>query len=693
MVQPLVILGIVGFLLLAWLLIGWNKWTLVISSSVVVGTGIVGCIGLLWTGQWESVCGWLVEESKGFWLYGQQLVQGNIQVSRYGVYVLVLLGIGSTLWVYIWTVKKLNFSILLLTGGVIYGVQYLRGISVYRWGFNLLVLALLLMYFYSYLINLRGEREGGKELNKWRYIKITATMGTGIFLVSMGLAFYAPIKLEPLHRVLDPPKEMGATYYFPYAGKLGGDKELNDTVVMEVYGKLPAYLGSQYKEVYTGTGWETAQEEKLPIGRVYSMDTHESIWNVKERMQLGVEDVFQMNTLRITFKNICTPFLFLPAKVDRVQFIEGLPALFEYPSETVMMVSPQVSGFAYEIYGYVPRYSEEAVEETLRVSYKGIYTELAKDSGASELTILKERAQRIDDTYTQVPDTVPLRVKTLATTIVADATSDYDKAKAIEAYLADNYMYTLKPGSVPQGSDFVDYFLFEHKEGYCTYFASAMAVMTRCIGLPSRYIEGYTMQQTYKEDTGSYLVTNKEAHAWVEVYFEGFGWVPFEPTAPYNEGFRAGLDLRPDVLGRDEVNGAMDDVPELKVMQGQTFWKEVGVKGIGVLGGIGIIGGGILLGIKHLKRRRLSHKERLSKAYGTLLKTLVKKGYPLKVGCMLTDYAKDIDHLLETQHMSTCTAMYLSACYSEEGVDEEKWQAFQKEARVLASQLKSLKKK
>jgi len=143
-------------------------------------------------------------------------------------------------------------------------------------------------------------------------------------------------------------------------------------------------------------------------------------------------------------------------------------------------------------------------------------------------------ADSVYNTFLNVPDTVPQRVKDLAVQVTAQAGNDYDRAKAIESYLV-KIPYTLLPGPTPQDRDFVDYFLFDLREGYCTYYASAMAIMCRSIGLPARYVEGYIMPET--STNGVYDVTNLQAHAWVEVYFEGFGWVPFEPTAPYSYSY------------------------------------------------------------------------------------------------------------------------------------------------------------
>ena len=105
----------------------------------------------------------------------------------------------------------------------------------------------------------------------------------------------------------------------------------------------------------------------------------------------------------------------------------------------------------------------------------------------------------------------------------------YDKAKALETYLR-NIKYNELIEAPPAGQDGVDYFLFDAREGSCDYDASAMAGMARAIGIPARVAAGYS-QGEYNPDTGAYRVREKNAHAWVEVYFPRYGWVEFEPTA------------------------------------------------------------------------------------------------------------------------------------------------------------------
>ena len=139
------------------------------------------------------------------------------------------------------------------------------------------------------------------------------------------------------------------------------------------------------------------------------------------------------------------------------------------------------------------------------------------------------RAEWIHAAYTLLPRNFPSRVQQLALSITAGAANDYQRARMLESHLRDNFTYTLTPGNLPEGRDFVDHFLFDLQMGYCTYFATAFVTMARSLGLPARYVEGF-MVSGIPNEHGLFNVLSSMGHAWGEVYFEGFGWVRFEPT-------------------------------------------------------------------------------------------------------------------------------------------------------------------
>ena len=160
--------------------------------------------------------------------------------------------------------------------------------------------------------------------------------------------------------------------------------------------------------------------------------------------------------------------------------------------------------------------------------------------------------------YLQLPDTVPQRVKDLAARLTTGSTSPYDKAVRLQEYLRTTYPYKLDVPAPPPNRDVVDYFLFDAPGGFCSYYATAMAVMLRTQGVPARVVDGF-MTGEYDGYERRYRVPAKAAHAWVEVYFPGYGWIEFEPTAA-QEVF--------DYTTKEELPD--DQLPELPASRSET---------------------------------------------------------------------------------------------------------------------------
>jgi transglutaminase-like putative cysteine protease len=133
--------------------------------------------------------------------------------------------------------------------------------------------------------------------------------------------------------------------------------------------------------------------------------------------------------------------------------------------------------------------------------------------------------------YLQIPKLDP-RVTALAQRVTSEAKTPYDKAVAIESYLKATYGYTLDLRDDP-GPDPLAHFLFVRRAGHCEYFASAMTVMLRAVGVPARYVNGF-LPGSYNDLGADYVVRASDAHSWVEVYFLKYGWITFDPTPPAN---------------------------------------------------------------------------------------------------------------------------------------------------------------
>ncbi|MEE8353498.1 MAG: transglutaminase-like domain-containing protein, partial [Dehalococcoidales bacterium] len=170
---------------------------------------------------------------------------------------------------------------------------------------------------------------------------------------------------------------------------------------------------------------------------------------------------------------------------------------------------------------------------------------------AEELSLAgDDYPQEILDRYLQLPSGLPWRVLRMADDLTWDAETAYDKVLAIKEHVL-GLTYNLEAEPTPEDTDAVDYFLFESREGVCTEFASALAVMLRTVGIPTRFTTGY-LEGELDEKTGSYVLRIRDYHARTEVYFPDYGWVEFSAT-PVGENVGA-------VVGAatDDTFGTMD---------------------------------------------------------------------------------------------------------------------------------------
>lgn len=217
----------------------------------------------------------------------------------------------------------------------------------------------------------------------------------------------------------------------------------------------------------------------------------------------------------------------------------------------------------------------------------------------------------ITDTYMQLPGTVSDRTQALAASVTAaaGATTPYDQAVALEQYLRTNFTYRLEAGTAPDGTDIVDYFLFDSKVGRCDHYASSMVVMLRSLGVPARIVTGFA-PVPYDDSLSGYVYRGRNAHAWVEVYFPGFGWIPFEPTpnqpASSLDGRGDGIEPTPTPepapgltptpttqieqptatpLASPVAPAIVDDPNGGSAATGGDYWREIGIAG-GILAAV-----------------------------------------------------------------------------------------------------------
>ncbi len=347
--------------------------------------------------------------------------------------------------------------------------------------------------------------------------------------------------------------------YSENPGELSGGKVVkNSGVALKISGldkEETVYLMGSVSNVYTGSRWNKEQEEN-GLGKEEYFLEYTELYNALARQKLETlenNQFLEKNTIRIKYNNIKTKTFFYPLSTSKYEFT--------YSNKELALDAPSVTfrkaygkGISYSTNYYQMNLQGKAFIQMLQsadaFSYENKYelnpesaawlqknvlfsdgsTDLQKDQKNYEM--LKKYAKRMKSQYSALPAELPERVRKLAQKITKNYTTKYDKLKAIEAFLL-NYTYTLTPGEVPENEDFTDYFLFESRKGYCTSFATAMAVLSRCIGVPSRYVEGFVARYGDRDEDGYCSVKNSQAHAWAEAYLEGIGWIPFEATPTF----------------------------------------------------------------------------------------------------------------------------------------------------------------
>ena len=413
------------------------------------------------------------------------------------------------------------------------------------------------------------------------------------------------------------------------------------------------YLAGAYKDTYTGESWKATDEKKIADIPEYKLNTYEMLYGMgKGPIDGDGEMLLKQNGVTITYEKIRTRSLFLPLESSQINELEEkgelkwTPNYVHFPKRRkekqyfkadfveLNRSNPYFQECLNSLEGATYDENQELNTEKLSELYKGnirdgVLKDFLKQKGLFKT--LKQRQQKIYDLYTQLPDELPERVKTLTQEITKNADSRYDKLKAIEQYLKQ-YEYTKTPGKLPEGKDFVDYFLFEQKAGYCTYFATSMAVMARTIGIPTRYVEGFLVDGGAK--SGSYKVYADKAHAWVEAYFDGIGWINFEPSAGYEIQYYSSWKVAstqstteisavtmPSVTPEEEINDEPLELEDMAIEQAKKFQKYQAIMGRMIVVILILLIGSIIFQI--LRYRRRYKKSQLDEKYRMRFKEMI----------------------------------------------------------------------
>lgn len=471
---------------------------------------------------WEAAYGSI----KWFWNY---CISDTVKVDVfYSHIILVCCIILCSILIYLLATKWCKSLLTMVFGAAVLSFMWLYGYDeAFKYIQYYLFISFLLFSFTQYDL-----KETAWKLKREKYTSRTAAAWiTCTFLSTLAIFFiinFLPLEIKPVNvtwlddHVFNKFQDFGFTDNGFFSGnnsrifsistfgyqekpsKLGGSVKASDKLLLNVKieGNVdpPFYLRGTVKDTYTGSYWTNSDLNLKSISPQNKLgDLSGDVSRINEYKNVLVT-VYPQAINTVSIFNLWKP-----------DMVDINSSAYNYNSDGELLVpGNRMKAKVYKVYSEVPV----------------VYSDDMSKAGNAEID---ESFQK----YLALPESLPDRVKSLTMNITGRYNTDYEKAEAIQDYLRSNFSYTLNTSSVPEDRDFVDYFLFDEKKGYCTYYASAMAVMSRAAKIPSRYVEGFILEGRDKSGDGFYKATAAKAHAWVELYFNGYGWVRFEPTANY----------------------------------------------------------------------------------------------------------------------------------------------------------------
>jgi transglutaminase-like putative cysteine protease len=381
---------------------------------------------------------------------------------------------------------------------------------------------------------------------------------------------------------------------------------LDDTLVLRVRATRPGYWRGLAFDTYTGRGWrmsdQSVEEFTSDQSRIVPRLGPDEPWPA------GSEQSIQ------TF--------YVEAEQPNVIFAAYRPFEIFFPTGAIG----------------VDRYA--GMRSPLRLEQGMIYSVISRIPAPAEALLARGHGDvpaPIRARYLQLPAISP-RVRRLASELTTGAKSPYQQAEAIRRYLRRGFRYTLQAPLLPDGADAVDEFLFVTRQGSCETFASTLAVLLRAAGIPARLVTGYTTG-SYNVFTGYYEVRNSDAHAWVEMFQPGAGWIEMEATPGFvstDETVRrpAGQWLAGDAASW-MLGAIMRTVHGLSgIRGGQGSAAATLVVGATLLAG--------LLGAIHVRRRGRMLRGVVEVRYDAMLRVLARRGYIRRPAMTPSEFAASL---------------------------------------------------
>ncbi len=665
-------------------------------------------------------------------LYNDAIVNGSLLEVKDQIIPITIIAFITCLIVILISKCRYYFIGLFITGlAAFLTASFVRGYYNVT-GFYIFIVALITNYFYYfYTKNIKNKDKQGF------YLLAVNSILFSIILVFLAGNLYR-IKPQPLiflydigtavEEYIDNIKERNARKKeSDKSGGQNGDNEISDEEknqeaveyesadilkpkvettsksLLYVYTDHPIYLRGSVCNIFNGKQWDYYVNYNFEIN-----DMEEHIFGLKyltryirdDSVYTDYKDVtnsfFDEEKVGIIYKNIATNILFTPTNFISIYDSNGNNSndVFRYDASEIARYNKVLEkDFTCSINYLKPKYNLEIFQNMLRRSKEGLYDSFGNSSYKEDLIY---KARKIRQEYMQIPEGTTDRTIELADNITKGYNNDYDKAKAIEIYLKSNIDYSYSTDLPDGGEDIIDNFLFETKEGFCTYSATSMVIMLRSVGIPARYVKGFVIREKEKEDADNIVlqnnnkkqeesknnkrtVTGYNAHAWIEAYLEGYGWLPFEPTSGFNfvqETKKIDYFKKPQT---DIEDTKIDDLTNKNVKE-----KKIPTSYIIIF----LITLKLVISVLLITSRLRKHKQfyeisttpnKIIKLFTKILMLMELVGYKRYPNQTIREYAKSINGQLDVEgyNLMELTKIYEIACYSNEVIEDDKLELFE----------------
>ena len=460
------------------------------------------------------------------WDWVKALVTGGISTDPLPFIFFLVLLVSILTFTAVWSASRLkNPWLALIPGGFILltNISYLPGQPVFAFVLYLFASVLLIVWVYFLKSSARWEVEGTRPPELMSVEVMFSAMTIAVSLVAFAWVLPSANNWKPLTsalgEVLSPAAENAESWGRLFLG-VGGkgstgvhsfgrnfpirSTHIIDTeILLEVTASDVELLRGAAYDFYTGQGWTISQ--------------------------VALEEFDEMGIAAAQFGTI-------ESRNERRQPVKitvNTRASFSSAKRLLTAGEPLASGRPSNIL-IGPGYSSIGLAPVKRLNVGENYQTVGAESSVSISSLQNSRwvfPEAIKASYTQVPEDSYNSIRKLAETITNGANTPYEATRRVEDYLRSNYLFSLSTAKINPRSDVVEVFLFDTRQGHFDHFASAMVILLRVIEIPARITVGFVLDNSsFNSAAKNFELSDKQAWAWPQVYFENLGWIDFNPT-------------------------------------------------------------------------------------------------------------------------------------------------------------------